>query len=86
MRARTSCILSSAVSLECGTVPGRRKMKEKKKRREKERKQGREGGRARARVRKKGRKINPKQVRVNRNIYINSYLKCKWIECYNQKT
>ena len=36
---------------------------------------------------KKDLQINPKQLESsNRNIYINSYLKCKWIKCSNQKT
>ena len=26
------------------------------------------------------------QENANRNIYINNYLKCKWIKCINQKT
>ena len=30
---------------------------------------------------------NPKQSKTgNRNIHIDNYLKCKWIECSNQKT
>ena len=27
-----------------------------------------------------------KQQNGNKSIYINSYLKCKWIKCFNQKT
>ena len=37
--------------------------------------------------RKKIYKINPKQLESgNRNMYINNYFKCKWIECSNPKT
>ena len=37
--------------------------------------------------RKKSYKFNPKQLKNgNRNIYINNYLKCKWIKSSNQKT
>ena len=36
----------------------------------------------------KGKKDLQKQNQQNGNksIYINSYLKCKWIKCFNQKT